>query len=221
MATGSTIEAITGLAAIVLTALALAQFLPSLLLTIAIIVVGAGLFLRGGAAAAEYSKLVRESGNKVTAGASPSGGASAELIAGVVGIVLGVLTLFGIVPQVLAAVALVVLAVGLMMNSVTNARLSKLRLAMLGVDGPIREASTNAVWADSATQVLVGIGAIVLGALALLGFSPVLLTVIGILALGVMETLSGGGLTSRAFGLSRLGSARRDQPEVPEGIVQR
>lgn len=203
MAAGSTIEMIAGAAAIVLTALALAQFIPHFLLKIAIIVVGAGLFLRGMAVAAEFSRLVRQSGGKVTTGASPSGGASTELVAGAVGIVLGVLALLGVVPQVLAPVALVILAIGLMMNGVTDARISKLRLAVTGVVGPSREASITAAWADSSTQMLTGVGALVLGALALLGFNPWILTIIGILALGTVEMLAGGGLTSRVFGIFR------------------
>lgn len=205
MATGSTIETLTGAGAIVLTALGLAQFVPHLLLNIAIIVVGGGLFLRGAAVATEYSRLVRESGGTVTAGASPSGGASSELVAGAVGIILGVLALLSVTPQVLAPVALVVLAVGLMMNSMTDARISKLRLAMSGIEGHVREASISAAWADSSTQMLAGIGALVLGALALLSFNPWVLTLVGILALGTMQMLAGGGLTSRALGMFRSG----------------
>lgn len=216
MAAGPTIQTLTGVAAVVLAALGLAQFLPNFLLNIAIIVVGVGLFVRGGAVAAEYSALIRESSSKSTAGAPPSGGASAELLAGAVGIVLGILALLSITPPAMTTpVALIVLALGLMMNSVTNARISKLRLAMAGTEGPareafIREAFINALWADSSTQVLASIGALVLGAVALLGFSPwVVLSLVGI-----VEILAGGALTTQALGLFRnsAASSRRTEP---------
>lgn len=124
-------------------------------------------------------------------------------MAGAFGIALDILVLFSINPQVLAPVSLIILAVGLVMNSVTNVRINKLRLAVSEAAGPVREASANAVWAGSATQMAASIGALVLGALALLGFNPLLLTVIGILALGAMEALIGSGLASRALGLSK------------------
>lgn len=203
MAIGSAIEILTGIAAIVLTALGLAQFIPHLLLKIAIIVVGGGLLLRGVAAAVEFTRLLRHSGGRVTTGVSPSGGASTELVSGAVGIVLGVLALLGVGPVVLAPVALVVLAVGMIMSSATDGRISKLRLAMIGASEHIHEASISAARADSSTQILTSIGALVLGALALLGFDPWVLTLLGILALGTMQALTGGGLATRAFGMLR------------------
>ncbi|HET8700916.1 MAG TPA: hypothetical protein VFL97_04535 [Nitrococcus sp.] len=208
MATGSTIVTLTGIAAVVLTALGLAQFVPHFLLKIAIIVVGGGLFLRGMAVAGEFSRLLRYSGGRVTTGVSPSGGASTELVSGAVGIVLGVLTLLNVVPVVLAPVALVVLAVGMVVSSTTEARISKLRLAMAGTDARVHEASLSAARADSSTQILTGIGALVLAALALLGFNPWVLTLVGILSLGAMQALTGGGLATRAVGMLRSKDSR-------------
>lgn len=203
MATGTTIETITGVAAIVLTAIGLFQVNPELLLTIAILVVGAGLFFRGAAIAAEYTRLLHQNGEHNPAAASMTGGASAELVAGAVGIVLGFLVLFSITPPVLAPVALIVLSLGLLINSITNMRISRFRIAMSGLTEPTREASINAAWADASTQMLISIGALVLGSLALLGFTPLELTLVGMLALGTTEMLAGGVLTKRAISMFR------------------
>ncbi|HET8700148.1 MAG TPA: hypothetical protein VFL97_00570 [Nitrococcus sp.] len=226
MATGSTIETLTGIAAVVLTALGLAQFAPHFLLKIAIIVVGGGLLLRGIAVASEFSSLLRHSGGRVTTGVPPSGGASTEMVSGAVGIVLGVLTLLNVVPVVLAPVALVVLAVGMIVSSTTAGCISRMRLALVGANAPVHEASISAARADSSTQILTSIGGFVLGALALLSFNPWVLTLVGILGLGTMQALTGGGLATRAFGMLRSRDFQSREPvsvksREPENIRSR
>src|SRR5262245_11509555 len=98
-ARGSTLEALGGVAALVLAILALVGFQPLYLTTIATIAVGVALLAHGGMAVRET-----ESTNRI----------GSEILGGAAGVALGILALVGVLPQLLLLAATIVLGVALL-----------------------------------------------------------------------------------------------------------
>src|SRR5262249_44298677 len=122
---GSMIEAIAGIAAVVLAIFGLANVLALPLLSVAVIVVGVGLVFAGAAMAVRRTRLLTDTaGFQVSAAEFGGGGMGIEVLAGLAGIVLGVLALIGLVPVVLNAVAALVFGAALLLSSGGTARLS-------------------------------------------------------------------------------------------------
>jgi hypothetical protein len=79
-------EAVAGLGAVVLAILGFNDLAPERLASVAVIAIGGGLLLRGAAVTARATRVMARSGREELAG-----GLSAELLAGLAGIALGVL----------------------------------------------------------------------------------------------------------------------------------
>lgn len=193
---GTTAEAIVGLGAVVLAIIGLANMWPGYMASIATIAVGAALLFSGGAIAARYSHLAEEVGAK-----GIGGGLSGEILGGAAGIALGILALIGIMPATLTPVAVIVLGATLLIGSAATARLRY--LSSLRMSERARNVTREAVEAASGTEVLVGIGAVVLGILALLGYMPRTLVLVGLLALGAAVLFSGSAVSSRMAAIFR------------------
>lgn len=196
---GSSIEAIAGAIAVVLTILALVDVLPQLLLTLAVIAVGAGLLVRGGTVAAEYSSLISAASEGRLSQSQLGAGASAEVVAGAAGVVLGILALLGVAIEVLTSVAVITLGVGVVMNSVTNLRLNDLKIIRAGMRDTAYRVAREAVRVSSGSQLLIGLAAVTLGILALVGLLTTLLNQIAVLALGAGAVLAGTAIGGRAM----------------------
>lgn len=191
---GSSIEALAGVAAIVLGILALANVQPRILLAVAMIVLGTGLLVRGAGIAAGFSNLLAAGFGRRLLQGQLGAGAAVELLVGAAGIVLGILALLGIVPEILISVAVIVLGAGVVVGSGTNLGLDKLRLTHGGVLEATRSARRS-VRAGSVVQFVVGLIAIILGALALLNIPE--FNQLAALALGVGTILAGTAVGGR------------------------
>jgi hypothetical protein len=203
LGSGSTVEAVGGLAAIVLAILGLVGVAPHYMLTIATIALGAGLLFEGGAIAAEYSRLLAETGAGRLTRSELRAGLSAESLAGIAGIVLGILALIGIAPETLMAIAAIVLGAGTLMGSGALARLNHVRIESTPEHEHAKLAAYESMRVAAGSQVLVGFSAIVLGILALIGIAAATLDLVAMLALGAALLLSGTAVTARviaAFG---------------------
>lgn len=200
VATGSTLGALAGAAAVVLAILGLADIEPHYMLAIAAIVVGAALLAQAGFVAAEASTIAGTEQLGRTGKAEFEGGISAEALAGGAAIVLGILALLGIDPRVLMSVTAIVLGTGLILETGATTRLNSLNVA--GDEHAVaRRVSRRAVAGSEGAQVLVGLAAIVLGILALVGFSPMVLNLVALLAIGAAILLGGAALGGRAVSL--------------------
>jgi hypothetical protein len=188
---GSAIEALAGVAAVVLSIIALSGMLAVPLASIAVIAAGAALLFEAGAVASEERHA--SEGERVLV----RGGVGADAIAGLAAIVLGVLGLIGLEPLLLLPVAAIVLGAGLLLSAGTTA-------VEHGEHGVGHEhVAREARMATSGVHVLVGAGAAVLGILGVIGMSPVLLTLISTLAIGAAHLLSGATLGSRVASVLR------------------
>jgi hypothetical protein len=195
---GSTTEALGGAAAIVLAILGLVGILPNVLGSIAIIAVGAALLIAGGAIAASFTRAVEANAAPGMTRHSVVRGMGGEAMTGVAGIVLGILALIGVATPVLMSISAIVLGAGLLMASGAMARLESLTRVESTAAGSVTH---DTVYAATGTEVLVGVGAIVLGILGLAHHDPVTLSLVAMLAIGASVLLSGSALAARFFGL--------------------
>jgi uncharacterized membrane protein HdeD (DUF308 family) len=204
LAGGSITEALCGAATVVLAIIGLAgtSVPPGDVASVAAIVFGVALMAQGAAVASRFNQLLRETAPHDWDARSELGsGVGAELVGGAAGIVLGILGLIGLGQPVLIPIAVIVFGGALLLGSGAAAELSSLRVpsAHEHFANVARQASSAA----SGTQVLVGLGAIVLGILALLGVSPVMTTMVALLVLGASVVLTGGAISSRMVALLR------------------
>lgn len=197
---GGLIDAIGGVATVVLAIVGLAGTRPDIMVAIATIVFGVALLIEGGAILSDYSRIMfpPEGG----AGSIEQFGASSlssVFLAGAAGIVLGVLALLGIQAHILSAAAAVVFGCALMLsaNSVRNLQMLKRANVAAGQT----ETSGGEILAQEMAsgtvgmQTLVGVSAIVLGVLALAGNNPAVLTLVALLILGAALIMTGSTLS--------------------------
>jgi hypothetical protein len=192
---GTEIEAIAGIGVVVLAILGLAGILPLYMTAIATIVAGAALLFGGGAVASRFDYLRRHAADEAKF-AELSGGVSVEFVGGAAGVVLGILALIGMVPATLLPVAAIVFGGSLLIGTSATSRLNHFPT--------IGETQTQGdYWAREATagatgaQLLIGLAAIALGILALVGFSWMTLTLVALLCVGSATFFTGTSLTSR------------------------
>lgn len=192
LAGGSAIEAIGGIAAIVLAIIGLTGLLPGDMAAIAAIVLGASLLLQGGA----VMSGLRHFG----ASAGLGGAMSAESMGGIAAIVLGVLALLGTSPAILLAAAAIALGAGLLLGA---GAMPFAGGTTTSTTGTLEEACSHAVMratssAFASGQAFIGIGAVVLGILAVVGIAPVTLELVAFLGLGAGVLFAGSALGTRA-----------------------
>jgi hypothetical protein len=182
----STAEAIGGIAAVILAVVGLAGILGNLMAAIATIVIGAGILVEGWAIGAGYRQMSSSNPTAIQ-GLGLSGALTAEFLGGMAGIVLGILALFRMVPDTLLAVALLVFGATLLLSSLAASQL-QWRLSALGQAGA-QSWATGALPAAHSGQLLVGLGAVVLGILAVIGLAPMTLILVGLLSLSAVMLL--------------------------------
>jgi hypothetical protein len=130
-----------------------------------------------------------------------SSGITGEILGGATGIVLGILALVGVAPYILIPVALLAVGGAMLVGTGATADLGLMRGA---ATSPRLERATREVTvAASGTQMLIGIAAIVLGILALIGIDPLTLSLVGLLATGASILFSGSAISSRMLGILR------------------
>lgn len=198
MAGGNMAEAIAGAGAVVLTILALLNVLPMILLSIAVIAGGAGMMFQGSTIAGEYSNLLSSQDTGELHNLNIQSGLSIEALTGAAGIALGILSLLGLIPALLTAISAIVLGCGLAISSKSISRLNKLKIMHSGASESARHIAHGAVDTASTSHVFIGIGAVVLGILTIVGLSHIL-TVIGVLAVGAATLLSGMAIGGEAL----------------------
>ncbi len=186
---GSIVEAVAGIATIVLAILALVGVAPADLAPIATITVGVALLAEGGAIATRYSNLLAKAGGEYSS-TELGGGMSAELIGGAGGGILGLLALLHLQPMVLMPVAAIVFGAALLLGSGVTSRVSSMAIESAG-DHTTHLIAREAVLAAAGAQALVGLASGALGIIALVGINPLTLTLVALLALGSSILMSG------------------------------
>lgn len=183
-------EAVGGIATIVLAILGLSGVSPEYLLAIATIVFGAALIIEGTSIVADYAHIMSHSPAGMTSQVGTSG-ISAVFLAGIGGVILGVLALLGLNPTTLTSAAIIVYGSALLLSSGVTVSLHALKGRVAGeslmVEGPAETAGV---------KVLAGVAAIVLGILAVAGTVALKLDLVALLVLGAGILTTGNGLNN-------------------------
>jgi hypothetical protein len=207
---GGFVDALGGIAAIVLAIIGLSGVHPEVLVSIATIVFGAALLIQGGTMLSEFAMDMTPEGNSAVGG----GGLIALFLVGVAGIVLGVLALLGVHADILTSVAVIAFGGALALSSSAVWQLLTSRSVAMQFQSrtPMLRLIASEVAAGSAVmQAMGGLAVIVLGILAVSGTLAVPLTLIGILVSGAAILLTGGTLSGTMVGFMRANTAATPQ----------
>jgi hypothetical protein len=193
---GSALEAVAGIAAIVLAIIALSTTgtFAFYMTAIGTIVLGAGLVLYGSSVAvrvASATPVVESFDEDTVLGV----GVTAEVLGGLAGIVLGILALCNLVPELLLAAAMIVFGGTLIFSSGTVSEVNE--IGRPPVSDTVRQLTRRATVGAAGIQLLTGIAGVVLGILAVIGYRPWTLTQVAILCIGGGLLLAGGAVATR------------------------
>lgn len=180
VASGSMMEGIGALATMALAIVGLAGLLSATLAAIATIVLGAGILVQSGAFGAGAASANAAGDAQVIAGE----GLGAEFLSGLTGIVLGILALLGVAPMTLLSVALLMFGAAFLLSNSSMQFNQSTGYRMSSCGGG---------------HILMGLGALVLGILAVIGISPLTLILVGLLGLGAWALFSGTSMGARSY----------------------
>jgi hypothetical protein len=200
---GALAETITGASVVVISIIGLSGFMPGVMLSIATIGLGLSFLFEGGAVASRLSNLLSEATEDRVDIAELGGGLSAEFIAGFGGVALGILSLAGVATMILTPIAAIAFGVALVMGSGVKARVNHLRISNRNEPKLVRQIAREALIAASGVEILVGMGAIALGILGVIGIHPMELSLVAILSVGGMALFGGTALGGRMLSLFR------------------
>lgn len=223
---GGLVDAIGGVATVVLAIIALSGVSQPMLGAVATIVFGAALLIQGGTMLTEYTKLTFPVGAATpTEEIVGGGGLSALFLVGASGIVLGVLALLNIVPQTLTAVAIIAFGGAMILSSNSVWHLYRSKRALQRIGAPQMHSAGEILAGEMASgsaaiQCLAGLAAIVLGILAVTGTNPMALTLIGLLVLGATVLLTGSTLSGTVMGFMEPAATRREGLSQTPGAAE-
>jgi hypothetical protein len=200
---GGFVDAVGGIATVVLAIIGLAGVKPEILISIATIVFGAALLIQGGAMLTEFATVntAPEAGAPAT-----GGGISALFLVGFAGIVLGVLALLGVHAAILTSISVIAFGSALVISSTAVWQLLTSRSveARFQTRSPMLRVMASEVAAGSSgLQAMAGLAVIVLGILAVAGVFTEPLTLIALLVAGTAIVLTGSTLSGTMIGFMR------------------
>jgi len=214
---GGLVDAVGGIATIILAIIALSGLRPDIMVPITIIVFGAALLIQGGTMLSEYAQIMFPGSGTATASPEQFGGSSISVMffAGAAGIVLGILALVGIAANPLISVALIVFGSALLLSSNAVRALYLLQASRGGTPRTGSEMLAGEMASGSAgVQILAGLGAIVLGILAVTGTNPAVLAPAALIVLGATVVLTGSALSGLVMGFMHTTATTTQQRSV-------
>jgi hypothetical protein len=182
-------ETVGGLALIVLGILALAGVYPALLTSIAAIVAGVAMVFMSLALNREFATALSASGRGVVA--SEAGGVGAGTIAGIAGIVLGILAILDVARPTLIAVALIVFGAAVFLDFIIAANTRALRMTAGTASAESSRLVLSAAAGSEMASILFAIALVVLGILALSSVQREILIAVAFLSFGGYMFLKG------------------------------
>jgi hypothetical protein len=198
---GGFVDALGGIATIVLAIIGLSGVKPEALVSISAIVFGAALLIQGGAMLSEFASV-----EMPEAGTGSGGGLSSLFLVGVAGIVLGVLALLGVFPAMLTAAATIAFGAALVLSSsaVWHLLTAQSMAVRFQTRSPmLRLVASEVAAGSSGLQAMTGLAVIVLGILAVAGVFSITLTLIALLAAGAALVMTGSTLSGTLIGFMR------------------
>ncbi len=197
------LEGFMGIGAITLAIVGLFAIMPLYMAAIATIAVGVAFFFDGFLSIAKYRTVPLEVSQRPFEIIQLGWGTTAEFLGGAAGIVLGILTLMNIYPLVLVPTASLIYGVTLIFSSSMTARLNETTIEQRPEPEQQRIVDREAVVVTADIQIFVGLAALVLGILSLLGMYPLVLSLVALLAVAFSDLFSGTELVGRLARLFR------------------
>ncbi len=201
---GSLAEGIAGGAGVALSIIGLASILPHYMIPVSTIALGIAFVFEGGAVAKRFTRLLGETKREWFDVSGLGAGLTAEVVGGITGIILGILTLLNVSPTVLMPAAAIVFGGTLVFSSGISARLDELLIGRMGEDAIFKDVAREAVSASAGVALLFGVTAITLGILAIVGLSPAILNLVALLGVGLSNLLSGAAISTRMLSSLRM-----------------
>lgn len=199
----SLLEGFIGICAIAIAIVGLFAVLPLYMAGIAAIAVGVAFFLDGFASIAKYRIVPPEVAQRPFDMIQLGWGTTAEFLGGAAGIVLGILALMDVYPLVLIPICALIYGITLIFTSAMTAWLNETRIEQQPQEEPQRIVAREAVVVTADIQIFVGLAALVLGILSLLGIYPLVLSLTALLAVAFSDLFSGTALVGRVVNLLR------------------
>lgn len=169
---------------------------------IAQISLGVALVAFGAALSIAYLQLV----SRVSPNATLSGtvaGTTADMFLGGAVIILGVLALLMVAPSVLIPVQVILIGVGLLLNSLASVRAATLQLnasATANDQALVRQIHEELTFATASARAVAGIAVAILGILGLVGTDIMVLTLVAAIIAGAAMLLASTTLSNRLIG---------------------
>ncbi len=202
---GSFAETVAGAGAIVLSILGLVGILPESLLAVSMVAMGAAFALESLSIGSRFNWVVRQAARNSFEVGELGVGMTTEFIGGAAGIGLGVLSLLGLVPEILLPIGAIIFGLTLLSSVGVQARLNDLEMECSPNHEIAGRVTREAVSTSSGIQILFGLGAVTLGILALVGiFAPITLTLVATLTVGGASLFSGAAVSARMWGFARF-----------------
>lgn len=202
---GTAVEGIVGLAAAVLSILGLAGAYGFTLLPVATVVLGLAMIIEARVVIRRFAAVMLELG-EVRGYRTTAGGMSIEALAGIAGVTLGLLAMLGMNPETLCAIAVIIYGSAVLFTIGTITMINSI-IASGSSKNPLARAMAASVYNTSSdVRVLVGMGTLTLGILALVGIHPQTMVLTAVLSVG-------GSLFLETFALGeKLADMFQDNP---------
>lgn len=166
---------------------------------IAQIALGVAVIVFGMALATAYIRLASTAEPSIGMAGSVSG-TTADMFLGGAVVILGVLSLLRVAPMVLIPVEVILIGVGLLLNSAASARAVMLEASLSGDRSLVRRVNEEIVFATASARAAAGIAVGVLGILSLAGDDTVTLTLAAAIVGGAAMLLASTSLSNRLIG---------------------
>jgi hypothetical protein len=196
---GSLAGGIVGGVAAILAVIGLGNIMPELMIPLATIALGAAFLFEGGAIATRFSDLLTETSKGRYEVPQLGAGLTVEVVGGVVGAILGILAILNVSPMVLAPIAALVYGLTMIIGSGVTSRFDSLLIARSGEHETIGKVAHEAVEVSAGVQMFLGLAAVILGILSLVGINPIVMSLVAVLCVGFAELLVGTAISARMW----------------------
>jgi len=125
---------------------------------------------------------------------------STEFVAGVAGLTLGILAIVGVVPVHLIAIPVLVYGAAILRESRAAARIDSLMIEELDESQEAKDVAKELVMSSEGAQILIGLSAVTLGIIAVIGTQPLVLSLVALLVIGFGKLFRGNAVNERMLG---------------------
>lgn len=190
-------ENLAGGGAIALAIIGLAGVYPQFVASIAILAIGAAFLFEGGARLSQLRGLLEHKSKIGIHAAELGGGVNSEFVAGIAGLTLGILSIVGVVPTQLIAISILVFGAASLREGRATARISSRIIEDLDESQEVKEVANELVMSSEGVHMLIGLAAITLGIIAVIGTQPLVLSLVALLAIGFGNLLAGEAVNDK------------------------